>query len=516
MAESNLVQMKPSANFEFDDLQALFRFGNGQLTETSFMLLQVKDADTARQWLSAAPVSSATATRAPPDTSLQIAFSAEGLRAMGLRENIIKDFSDEFITGLAGDESRSRRLGDTGANAPEHWQWGGEFDQTPHILLMLYARKGTLDDWKKTIENELFSRAFQLLRTLPTVELEATEPFGFIDGISQPKIDWAQQQSTDLHERDRYSNQLVVGEVVLGYRNEYGHYTPRPLIDPKQDPQACSLPKAEDEPAMRDFGRNGSYLVLRQLHQDVPGFWQFIDVASDSDPEKREQLAASMVGRERDGTPLAPGTPNHIPGIPWQSHNNHFTYELDAAGTRCPVGAHIRRSNPRTGDYPPGVSGFVSRIIKALGFGKGRPDEDLIASARFHRLLRRGRSYGPRISPEDAIKPDAPTSERGLQFICLVANISRQFEFVQNAWNISSKFGGVQNERDPLLGIREPLLNGAHTDHFNHPQPTGPMQTTCHLPQFITVHGGGYFFMPGLRALQYIAATPATDGDSNS
>ena len=508
--------MKPSPNFEFDDLQALLRFGSGHLTETHFMLLQIKDADAAGQWLSTAPVSSATATRPPPDTSLQIAFSVDGLRAMGLQEHIIKDFSDEFITGLAGDESRSRRLGDTGENAPEHWEWGGKSGQTPHVLLMLYAQNGKMEDWKKTVETKLFKRAFKLFMTLPTTELEAKEPFGFIDGISQPKIDWAQQQSTDLHERDNYSNRLAVGEVVLGYRNEYGHYTPRPLIDPQQDIHATSLPDAEDEPVMKDFGRNGSYLVIRQLHQDVPGFWQFIDVASNADPEKREQLAASMVGRERDGTPLAPATPNHIPGIAWQNRDNHFTYELDPGGTRCPVSAHIRRSNPRTGDYPPGVSGFFSRIIKALGLGQNRPDEDLIASSRFHRLLRRGRSYGPRLTPEDAIKPDASTEPRGLQFICLVANISRQFEFVQNAWNISSKFGGVQNERDPLLGIRAPLLNGEETDHFNHPHPSGPMRTTAHLPQFITVRGGGYFFMPGLRALQYLATTPATDSDSSS
>jgi len=121
-------------------------------------------------------------------------------------------------------------------------------------------------------------------------------------------------------------------------------------------------------------------------------------------------------------------------------------------------------------------------------------------------LLRRGRSYGPVLSPDAALKPDAPATERGLQFICLVANISRQFEFVQNAWVMNSKFGGIQLERDPVLGNRRQLYDGDNTNHFNRPDPTGLTQKICALPQFITMRGGGYFFMPGLRAIKYLAA----------
>jgi deferrochelatase/peroxidase EfeB len=306
---------------------------------------------------------------------------------------------------------------------------------------------------------------------------------------------------------------VAPGEFVLGYPNEYGRYTTRPLIDPKEARLASLLPNAEDNPSLKDLGRNGSYLVIRQLHQDVPGFWQFMDKATGSDPEKREQLAANMVGRERSGSPLVPLDAKPIPGISREDHGNHFTYELDPSGHRCPLGAHIRRANPRTGDFPPGVTGLITRLRKMLGFGQNRPDEDLIASTRFHRLLRRGRSYGPILSPEDAVKPDAPAAERGLQFITLVANISRQFEFVQNAWSMSTTFGGVQQERDPVIGVRQPLPHGEATDNFNRPDPNGPRQKTCSLPQFVTVRGGGYFFMPGLRALQFIAASAITEGD---
>ena len=504
--------MKISSGFEFDDLQGLLRFGYGKLTDTCFMLLNVINVDLAKQWLNTAPINSAITTDPPPDMALQIAFSVEGLRALGLKESVIDGFSDEFIVGMAGDESRSRRLGDIGRNAPRGWQWGGNVAQVPHVLLLLYARKGNIETWRKTIEGEHFLKAFQLVRQLPTLHIGDVEPFGFNDGISQPTIDWMQRQSTDIHERDRYSNLVAPGEMVLGYPNEYGQYTARPLIEPNKDRLATLLPNAEDNPALKDFGRNGTYLVLRQLDQDVPSFWQFLDKVSDHVPEKREQLAAAMVGRERDGTPLIA---EHRPSISGKDHRNDFTYDSDPKGNQCPLGAHIRRSNPRTGDLPPGVTGLISRLSKILGFSQ-RPNEDLVASTRFHRLLRRGRSYGPLLAPEDAINLATPPAEWGIQFICLVANISRQFEFVQNAWTMNSKFNGVQEERDPLLGNREPLMSGEITDHFSHPDPSGPLRKTRHLPQFVTTLGGGYFFMPGLRALKYISALPDNGTDISS
>lgn len=506
--------MQPSIEYELNDLQALLRFGHGKLTETCFMLLNVVNAQAAKQWLRTAPISRAVAAERPPDSALQIAFSVEGLRALGLGESIIDGFSDEFITGMSGDESRSRRLGDTGNNAPQQWVWGGYPDAVPHLLVLLYSKKGGMAAFRKSIEASPFAEAFQVRHVLPTDDMGRIEPFGFVDGISQPKIDWDRQQSTNSHDRDRYSNWVAPGEFILGYPNEYGLYTARPLIDPQNDRLSHGLPDADDHPGLKDFGRNGTYLVIRQLHQDVLGFWRFIDQAVGSVPEKREQLAAGMVGRRRDGSPLVPPTRQPIAGISRQDPINHFTYEDDPGGHRCPVGAHIRRSNPRTGDLPSGVTGLVNRLIKMLGFHQTRSDEDLIASTRFHRLLRRGRAYGALLSPEDALKPEASAEERGLQFIALAGNILRQFEFVQNAWSMSSKFGGVQQESDPLLGDRDPLHDGMATDQYIAPHASGPAAKTCSLPQFVTVRGGGYFFMPGLRALQYLAAqpTPKSEG----
>lgn len=501
--------MKQVHPFPFEDLQGLLRFGHGKLREASYLLLQIRDAAAAKRWLSHARISNAEKADAPPEHALQIAFSYAGLRAFGMSEATLADFSDEFIVGMAGHDNRSRRLGDIGNNAPKHWDWGYPNSLLPHVLLLLYAKTDGLADWREQIEDADFRAAFRLLQELPTLDQAGKEPFGFADGISQPAIDWAREQSVATHDRDGYSNLLAIGEVVLGYPNEYGQYTVRPLIDPLTDPLAATyLPEAEDQPQHRDFARNGSYLVLRQLAQDVPGFWQFVDQAAGADPEQREQLAAAMVGRQRDGWPLEAPTAKRIPGIAHDDRRNHFNYLGDPWGYACPIGAHVRRANPRTGDMPSSSQCWFARFAKLLGFGTTRPDEDLIASTRFHRLLRRGRAYGLSLVPEDAIKPNAPQAERGLHFICLVANINRQFEFVQNAWLSGSKFSGLQNQRDPLLAHREPLPTGVATDRFQRPDPAGPPQEYAGLPQFISVRGGAYFFMPGLSALRYLAALP--------
>ena len=89
---------------------------------------------------------------------------------------------------------------------------------------------------------------------------------------------------------------------MLGYLNAYGRYTDRPLLEPAQ-PGAAALPVAEDVPSRRDLGRNGSYLVLRELVQDVRGFWRFV-AAQASDDSARIALAEAMVGRRMTGDPV--------------------------------------------------------------------------------------------------------------------------------------------------------------------------------------------------------------------
>jgi Dyp-type peroxidase family len=380
----------------------------------------------------------------------------------------------------------------------------------PHVLLLLYALPGYLDDWQRTLETQC-SAGFDILACLPSSDMQGIEPFGFTDGISQPTLDWERQRPAQDGEQLSYSNLSCLGEYLLGYPNEYGGYTERPLLDPRHDSHAL-LPRAEDAPELADLGRNGSYLVMRQLRQDVRGFWQFLDYQADGNPDRREALAAAMVGRTRQGLPLvamthetanvaAAANANATPDL------NAFNYDADPRGLRCPLGAHVRRSNPRNADLPAGEPGVVPWLQRTLGFDAQALGQDLVASTRFHRLLRRGREYGATVTPEQAPVEASGGEDPGLHFICLGANIARQFEFVQGAWIMANQFNGLPNESDPLLGTRIALPNGTRTDSFSMPQALGPDQKLTGLPQFVTVLGGAYFFLPGIRALRYLATT---------
>ncbi len=497
-----------TAGIDFADIQGLVRFGHGGLSEACFLLLEVVDAQAARAWLRTAPVTSAVATDPPPATALQIAFTSAGLAELGLPEAVVAQFSDEFIAGMAGAASHSRRLGDVGEDAPASWLWGGRADTVPHLLVMLYAAPGGLGAWEAAIQGPYWPAAFRLQRRLGTDDMGEIEPFGFADGLSQPKLDWERRLDVDTHGRAGYANVLALGEVLLGYTNEYGQYTARPLLDAT----AADLPPAEDAPDRHDLGRNGTYLVFRHLRQDVRGFWRFLDAQAGGDPRTRERLGAALVGRHRSGAPLLTIGGPPIAGVgpePEDVAANQFTYDADVDGKGCPLGAHVRRANPRTGDLPTGVGGPLSRLCRILGFVRPSLRTDTVASVRFHRLLRRGREYGAHVEPEAALGPAPPSEpETGLHFICLVANIARQFEFVQNAWTASSKFNGLSGETDPLLGNRQPLANGDRTDGFTIPQAHATARRLEGLPRFVTVRGGAYFFLPGIRALRYIASAP--------
>ncbi len=489
---------------DYTDVQGLAAFGYGKLPEASYLLLRIRNAAAARAWISSAPVSNAEYRNPAPDTALQVAFTAGGLRALGVAEDTIGSFSAEFVNGMSGEASRSRRLGDTGANAPANWAWGGPA-RVPDAVVMLFARQN-LAAWAQIVQKAPWDEAFELLATLSTADLGGKEPFGFADGISQPEFDWKREQPF-AGTTTTYNNRVALGELLLGYPNEYGKYADRPLLDTAADTSG-ELSFAEDNPQRKDLGRNGSYLVLRQLAQDVRGFWQYLDQAAKGNAEERYRLGAAMVGRTVDGDPLIPPSAEGAAGVTEKpgTPRNAFTYDADPAGTQCPFGAHIRRANPRNADLFGHPSGPLAMLTSRLGIPQAKFHDDLMASTRFHRILRRGREYGPGLSPEDALRP-APAEDlpRGLQFACLCANIGRQFEFVQNAWLMSTKFNGLTEESDPLLGNRAPAGDSPVAGDFSIPREGKLPRRLTGVPQFITVRGGAYFFLPSLRALRYLA-----------
>jgi Dyp-type peroxidase family len=498
---------------DYADVQGLVRFGYGHLTTASYALVQVKDVAATKAWLRAAPVTSAVAQKPLAKTAMNIAFTAPGLKKLGVPESVLADFSHEFRGGMT-EGSRSRQLGDVENNAPSKWLWGGH-GREPHAVIMFFAEPQQFDSFIERSKGNMWSDAFDEVTWLGTSNLDGDEPFGFADGISQPQIDWEQLRQTPCTQM-QYTNIVALGEFLLGYRNEYGKITDRPLLEP--DAISAGLLAAEDAPEKKDLGRNGSYLVMRQLEQDVRKFWQFLYQRASGDLAEASQLGAKMVGRTQAGAPLVPIHDEPIPGVDLRMvKQNQFTYESDPAAVRCPFGAHIRRANPRNSDFPERRLSALRKLITMLGFGPKGFYDDLTSSVRFHRILRRGREYGSELSPEQALHPGPPDeSPRGLHFICLNANISRQFEFLQNAWIANTKFSGLTGESDPLLGNREATPGCLVAGTFTIPRDGNLPRRVLELPQFVTVRGGAYFFLPSLRALRYFAGNESvTDPKSH-
>ncbi|MEA2484895.1 MAG: hypothetical protein QOD46_6 [Actinomycetota bacterium] len=461
---------------DLTDVQGLIARGYGGLAAARFLILEFREGGAdAAGWLRKIAAAVTPGTERPDRRAAHVAFTSPGLRKLGLAE-ALGSFSNEFVDGMTT-AHRSRILGDVGDSAPEKWRWGGPLTPEVDGVLLLYARDGRE---LTALENELgVDAGISVLERLGTSDLQGHEPFGFRDGISQPFIE-------GLSQKGPAETTLRFGEFVLGYPNEYGLVTQGPLLDPGADPMRLLFSDAVS--GRPDLGRNGTYLVFRQLSQDVRGFWRFLDTAtrgSDgrSRPDQRLRLAAKMVGRWPSGAPLALAPFTDDASL---YNTNDFAYHNgDRAGTRCPIGAHIRRANPRDSlDPDPGTA-------KSYAINKR------------HRILRRGREYGPPLTPEEALGDTdhhSADDERGLHFICLNANIARQFEFVSGTWLNDPKFAGLFDDADPLVGPSDPY-GGTFTI------PSAPVrERVTRMPRFVSVRGGAYLFMPGVAATHYLAS----------
>jgi len=144
---------------DYADVQGLVRFGYGHMTSASYALVRVNNADAAKAWLRSAPITTAVAQKPAPNTAMNIAFTAPGLRALGVSESIIPCFSHEFRGGM-GHESRARQLGDVGKNAPSNWTWGN-YERERHALVMLFAEQGQLDSLIQTARDRNWSKSIR-------------------------------------------------------------------------------------------------------------------------------------------------------------------------------------------------------------------------------------------------------------------------------------------------------------------------------------------------------------------
>ena len=480
--------MSTTAKLQTEDIQGIVASGYGPLEAGGYMLLHIDDAAAACSWLAAMTALVTTADARPKERALNIALTYAGLAALGLDDAGLQSFPPELREGMTHPH-RARILGDLGESAPEHWRWGGTGTAPVHGALLLFARdadelRSMIGDIRERTERSGVSFIGEPLGTV-FLRDPATgcvkEHFGFCDAIAQPFVPGFSKSG----KTDRAENTVSAGEFILGYPNEYDRFTELPTVPAARDP-AGALLRSSATAGAPGLGINGTYIVFRQIEQHVHRFWQFLAGAAGNNVDERIRLAAKMVGRWPGGTPLVR---NERQDDPRYTRDNAFDYHhADARGLKCPLGAHVRRTNPRD----------------ALEPGPGT--QTSIDINKRHRLLRRGRAYGPPVhpslDPQHMLVPDDGL-ERGLHFICVNANLSRQFEFVQQTWMNNQKFAGLYEDADPVAGNHDPHENGQLGSFTIQAEPV--RQRVTGIPRFVTTRGGAYFFLPGVRALRYLS-----------
>jgi deferrochelatase/peroxidase EfeB len=289
-------------------------------------------------------------------------------------------------------------------------------------------------------------------RAVPTTKVH----FGYTDGISMTAIHGGPERYPPDHQERCDSWLFVLRDDAENY------FVPEP----------------------RQFGLNGSFAVFKMMETDVVGFEDFLQSHKDTiDPEL---LAAKICGRWRNGVPLAlsPETDSPPGGISPEQLNDFEYVNADGSGDpkglRCPVGAHIRRINPRGQPVA----------------GQGRPG----GSNNTHRLIRRGMPYGPAYDP----KQPYDGVERGLLGYFINSSIENQYEFVLGHWVNDSEFAGRvrlhPNSKDPMIGAQNPAES-----IFVIPQADAAPIKITEFSSFVTTKAAAYCFLPSITAIKFIA-----------
>ena len=485
------VAEPPTCEVDRNDIQAnILESYDGRFA--CHLIYQVKEPQGARRWLSELPVTSAAPWQDKPKAIVNVGLTSAGLQALGVPAEELARLPVAFREG-PGQAARARASGDVGAAAPERWVFGSPTGSTVHVMVSVHA----------TDQEALRNRVSVLTEAVPAgsvIEIDCfkaaarngyREAFGYRDGLSQPRL--ALGPGSRLHKPcsgpPRSSRMtdlqpaMPVGALLLGagYPNEFG---------------ASSLGSMPPE-----LVTNATFCAVRMLAQDVDAFGTLLDAGARRTGNTPDQVAAGLMGRWRDGTPLAlrpvegVSSPSHADqGVSSRTDmtggssrpdgsppSNAFDYEpsfehpdtvADPAGLRCPLDAHVRRANPRTSRR----SGVRHN----------------------HRLVRRGLPYGPlseKASKAQAQRTDSRTSdgpdesqrgEEGLFGLFLCASLERQFEFVQQQWLRDDIFGGACYRPFGDEGFAQPL------------EPR----------RLVTTRGSLYLLMPGLAALRRFGDAP--------
>lgn len=431
---------------ELDDIQSGVLRPRPVPYAATYLLFRIDDRAAGRALLGriGSVIASAAHPNSPAaDTWVSVALTYRGLEALGVPQDSLASFAWELRQGMA---ARAKAIGDTGESAPEHWEKPLGTGEVHLVLVAVSPNQEKLE--------AALARAREVYETFRGVEMiwqqdccalaSCREHFGFRDGIGYPAIEGSPLPGTNTREQP-----LKAGELLLGYPDETGGLPPMPHPD--------------------ILGRNGTYVVFRKLHQRVAELRRYLKENARSDGDE-ELLAAKMMGRWRSGAPLALCPHHDDPELGADPRrNNDFTFADDPTGYKTPPGSHIRRANPRDAS----VAGVV----------------------RLHRMLRRGTVYGPEL-PAGVLEDDGV--DRGLMFAFVGAHLGRQFEFVQSEWVNQGELLGIGDTKDPIAG--------AHDGSGSYAMPKRPLaQRLQGLPRFVVTRGGEYCFMPGLRALRWLA-----------
>ena len=431
-----------------------------------YLFLHFEDAARARKLIGRLLPSITTGQRwdgGKPKSTTNIAFTHGGFAAFELPPATLLSFPVEFQQGM---KQRAAILGDTGLNAPERWEpmwreghvhaWIGVMGLTLEALdkrcaeilaLMEETRGATLLGSQNAASQIVDGRA------------NTKEHFGYTDGFGNPDylgVERSTQPGQGKLMPDGSWQPLATGELLLGYADEAGE-----------------LPVA---PVPHILASNGTFMAYRKMHQNLASFRAYLEEHGKLYGGGKEKLAAKFVGRWRDGTPLELSPDAEDQSIvldPKRSTN--FTYGADGEGTRCPIGAHMRRVHPRD------AFGFNGRLIDR------------------RRITRRGLPYGAFAGEDEQV---SDMDDRGIIFMALNASLSRQFEFVQQQWIEYGNDAHQGNDKDMLMGN-----HGGHGKFVvqGDRSATNPPYVCAKLPNFVELRGGDYFFLPSITALGMIA-----------
>jgi Dyp-type peroxidase family len=435
---------------EVEDIQH-FLISRPPALAARYEFLTFRQSAGAREWLSGILEKVGTATAVESKKSftrwVSVAFTWNGLRVLGVDETSLATFPEEFRQGMA---ARAEIVGATGHNHPTQWV-GGLARADLHAIVVLFARDAAERERCRQEHREYLLQCDKV-KVLSSLDLEAIPPFtyahehfGYRDRLSQPYIKGMKGEPTPGS-----GPPISAGEFFLGYPDENG--------------PPAGLPQPDI------LSHNGSYLAYLRLEEHVGAFRDFLRQHGET-PEQQELIAAKMMGRWRSGAPLVLAPDKDDPELGGDiQRTNDFNYgKMDPYGYGCPLGAHIRRMNPR----------------------------DTAANMQRRRMIRRGGTYGPPLpegKPEDGM-------ERGIAAFVGCASLVRQFEFAMNVWANDPNFHELGNERDPIFGTQDGTYDLTIPNRPIRKKITG-------LPSFTTLRGGAYFFLPGIRALRYLAALP--------